>query len=279
MAEARRRVHERLRRRARARGALPRSDRAAAAVGKRPARRTVAGGSEDAERAPAGHRPVRASASLPRVVASARRRCARRRRLRGRARDVASSRCARSRCTAARRGQGRGAQRRSRRSSGEACSRVDAAPTRRRSGASRRPLGRDSTASFPHTLRVTVNAERAGPARAPGHDELGRLGARAGDAEGRRTPRRARSRVCGCRRTSSSRSARRSRATRRARCGGVAPIARRASRAACGPSSRATTELTLVLAPGLEIRLGDIGDLRLKLAIARRILRSRPEHG
>lgn len=33
-----------------------------------------------------------------------------------------------------------------------------------------------------------------------------------------------------------------------------------------------TTELTLVLGSGLEIRLGGLGDLRLKLAIARRIL-------
>jgi hypothetical protein len=38
---------------------------------------------------------------------------------------------------------------------------------------------------------------------------------------------------------------------------------------------RATpTELTLVLRSGLEVRLGDSGDLRLKLAIARRILRA-----
>lgn len=33
-------------------------------------------------------------------------------------------------------------------------------------------------------------------------------------------------------------------------------------------------ELTLVLGGGLEVRLGDVGDLRLKLAIARRILRT-----
>ena len=31
-------------------------------------------------------------------------------------------------------------------------------------------------------------------------------------------------------------------------------------------------ELTLVLRSGLELRLGDAGDLRLKLAVARRIL-------
>jgi hypothetical protein len=37
---------------------------------------------------------------------------------------------------------------------------------------------------------------------------------------------------------------------------------------------RAGKELTLVLGGGLEVRLGDDGDLRLKLAIARRILRA-----
>jgi hypothetical protein len=34
------------------------------------------------------------------------------------------------------------------------------------------------------------------------------------------------------------------------------------------------TELTLVLRSGLQVRLGGVGDLRLKLAIARRILRA-----
>ena len=38
--------------------------------------------------------------------------------------------------------------------------------------------------------------------------------------------------------------------------------------------ARAGKELTLVLGGGLELRLGDTGDLRLKLAIARRILRA-----
>jgi cell division protein FtsQ len=37
---------------------------------------------------------------------------------------------------------------------------------------------------------------------------------------------------------------------------------------------RGGKELTLVLGGGLEVRLGDVGDLRLKLAIARRILRA-----
>jgi hypothetical protein len=37
---------------------------------------------------------------------------------------------------------------------------------------------------------------------------------------------------------------------------------------------RGGKELTLVLGGGLEVRLGDQGDLQLKLAIARRILRA-----
>jgi hypothetical protein len=36
---------------------------------------------------------------------------------------------------------------------------------------------------------------------------------------------------------------------------------------------RAGKELTLLLAGGFEVRLGDPGDMRLKLAIARRLLR------
>ena len=54
-----------------------------------------------------------------------------------------------------------------------------------------------------------------------------------------------------------------------------ARAARRARRcpAACARCASGRHELTLVLGGGLELRLGDTGDLRLKLAIARRILR------
>jgi hypothetical protein len=38
-------------------------------------------------------------------------------------------------------------------------------------------------------------------------------------------------------------------------------------------------ELTLVLRSGLELRLGDAGDLRLKLAVARRVLARVPSAG
>ena len=53
----------------------------------------------------------------------------------------------------------------------------------------------------------------------------------------------------------------------------LAPLARRrASRRASRAVRRRTASSTLVLARGLELRLGDAGDLRLKLAVARRIL-------
>jgi hypothetical protein len=66
--------------------------------------------------------------------------------------------------------------------------------------------------------------------------------------------------------------------------GGVAPLAVRIAAAGVAPVTRALlprpvqtvvasrTALTLQLVGGFELRLGDVGDLRLKLAIARRIL-------
>ncbi len=52
----------------------------------------------------------------------------------------------------------------------------------------------------------------------------------------------------------------------------VAPIARRALPGGVRTVISTPTELTLVLGAGPQIRLGDIGDLRLKLTIAKRIL-------
>lgn len=53
----------------------------------------------------------------------------------------------------------------------------------------------------------------------------------------------------------------------------VAPIARRAYPGGIRTVVSGKEILTLVLGEGTELRLGDLGDLRLKLAIARRILR------
>ena len=53
----------------------------------------------------------------------------------------------------------------------------------------------------------------------------------------------------------------------------VAPIARRAYPGGVRTVVSGKEALTLVLGEGTEVRLGDLGDLRLKLAIARRILR------
>jgi cell division protein FtsQ len=52
----------------------------------------------------------------------------------------------------------------------------------------------------------------------------------------------------------------------------VAPIARRAYPGGIRTVVSGREALTLVLGEGTEVRLGDLGDLRLKLAIARRIL-------
>jgi len=52
----------------------------------------------------------------------------------------------------------------------------------------------------------------------------------------------------------------------------VAPIARRAYPGGVRTVLSGKEALTLVLGEGTEVRLGDLGDLRLKLAIARRIL-------
>src|SRR5262249_49254551 len=52
----------------------------------------------------------------------------------------------------------------------------------------------------------------------------------------------------------------------------VAPIARRVYPGGVRTVVTAKDALTLVLGEGTQVRLGDLGDLRLKLAIARRIL-------
>jgi hypothetical protein len=52
----------------------------------------------------------------------------------------------------------------------------------------------------------------------------------------------------------------------------VAPIARRAYPGGVRAVVTGPEALTLVLGEGTQLRLGDLGDLRLKLAIARRIL-------
>jgi cell division protein FtsQ len=54
----------------------------------------------------------------------------------------------------------------------------------------------------------------------------------------------------------------------------VAAVARKAFPAPVRFVRESGSELTLVLSSGLEVRLGSVGDLRLKLAIARRILQA-----
>jgi hypothetical protein len=52
----------------------------------------------------------------------------------------------------------------------------------------------------------------------------------------------------------------------------LAPLSRGTFPTSVRTVRQAGSELTLVLRSGLEVRLGGLGDLRLKLAIARRIL-------
>jgi cell division protein FtsQ len=59
----------------------------------------------------------------------------------------------------------------------------------------------------------------------------------------------------------------------------VAPVARRAYPGGVRTVVSGKGALTLVLGEGTELRLGDLGDLRLKLAIARRILHVAAMHG
>jgi cell division protein FtsQ len=54
----------------------------------------------------------------------------------------------------------------------------------------------------------------------------------------------------------------------------LAPVTRRLFPAPVRFVRESGAELTLVLSSGLEVRLGNVGDLRLKLAIARRILQA-----
>jgi cell division septal protein FtsQ len=59
----------------------------------------------------------------------------------------------------------------------------------------------------------------------------------------------------------------------------VAPIARRAYPGGIRTVLSGNEALTLVLGKGTEVRLGDLGDLRLKLAIARKILHVAASNG
>jgi cell division protein FtsQ len=127
--------------------------------------------------------------------------------------------------------------------------------------------------SFPSTLRVTVRAERA--------VLLVRQGASSWvvSARGRVMRRIASPRRSSLPRLWVRKSVKLSvgetlpAADGRLAAAAVAPIARRAYPGGVRSVISGNEALTLVLGEGTEVRLGDIGDLRLKLTIARRILR------
>jgi cell division septal protein FtsQ len=128
---------------------------------------------------------------------------------------------------------------------------------------------------FPHTLRIRVNAERPVLLLRRGKDGTWLVSARGRVMRQLRTPRLSSlPRVWVPSSTDVSVGE-----TLPAKQGGLAA-------AALAPLARGTfptgvrfvresgSELTLVLRSGLQVRLGSVGDLRLKLAIARRILRA-----
>ena len=284
MAEARRRVLRRARLRARARGAFPRPARAAAAVGERPPQRTGAGGtapeSDRADRGSArrGGAPRRSPLQpVPAVAALARGRLraarARRRHVRPRAPDVdvrAARRDGRRRLAAA---AGSRCGRRSRPSSAAASSR--SAPPTSSGGSPRcRACSRCGRIAPSRTrCKLVVTPERAVLLLRQGKDgwvvsARGRVLRKVKNTHVSSLPRalgrQGRGRQ-GRTRCSRPRADARRRSSSRRSPGG-------SSRPASGPCGRRDKELTLVLRSGLELRLGDAGDLRLKLAVARRIL-------
>jgi cell division septal protein FtsQ len=125
---------------------------------------------------------------------------------------------------------------------------------------------------FPHTLRVRVNAERPVLLVRRGADTW-LISARARVMQQLRTPKLSSlPRVWVPKGTAITVGTTLPPADGGLAAGALAPIERHMFPTGVRFVRSSGSELTLVLESGLEIRLGDIGDLRLKLAIARRIL-------
>ena len=125
---------------------------------------------------------------------------------------------------------------------------------------------------FPNTLRVRVNAERAVLLVRRGADTW-LVSARARVMQQLRTPRRSSlPRLWVPKGTAITVGSTLTAADGGLAAAALAPIARHTFPTGVRFVRASRTELTLVLDSGLEVRLGDIGDLRLKIAIARRIL-------
>ena len=127
---------------------------------------------------------------------------------------------------------------------------------------------------FPHTLRVRVNAERPVLLVRRGADTW-LVSARARVMQQLRTPKLSSlPRVWVPRRTTIEVGSTLTAADGGLAAAALAPVARHTFPSSVRFVRASGSELTLVLRSGLEVRLGDIGDLRLKLAIAQRILRA-----
>ena len=127
---------------------------------------------------------------------------------------------------------------------------------------------------FPHTLRVRVNAERPVLLVRRGADTW-LISARARVMQQLRTPKLSSlPRVWVPKGTAITVGSTLAAANGGIAAAALAPIARHTFPTGVRFVRSSGSELTLVLDSGLEVRLGDIGDLRLKIAIARRILRA-----
>jgi cell division septal protein FtsQ len=127
---------------------------------------------------------------------------------------------------------------------------------------------------FPHTLRVRVNAERPVLLVRRGADTW-LVSARARVMQKLRTPKLSSlPRVWVPKGTAITVGSTLVAADGGLAASAVAPIARHTFPTGVRFVVASKTQLTLVLDSGLQVRLGDIGDLRLKIAIARRILQA-----
>ena len=125
---------------------------------------------------------------------------------------------------------------------------------------------------FPHTLRVRVSAERAVLLVRRGSDTW-LVSARARVMQQLRTPKLSSlPRLWVPKQTSIIVGSTLTAADGALAASALAPVTRHTFPSSVRFVRASGSELTLVLDSGLEVRLGDLGDLRLKLAIAKRIL-------
>jgi cell division septal protein FtsQ len=157
---------------------------------------------------------------------------------------------------------------------GRSLLRIDAAQIDRSVASIPDLIGVTYDRQFPHTLRVRVDAERPVLLVRRGADTW-LVSARARVMQQLRTPKRSSlPRVWVAKGTAITVGSTLTPAEGGLAAAALAPIARHTFPTGVRFVRSSGSELTLVLDSGLEVRLGDLGDLRLKLAIAKRILQA-----